>query len=202
LPDTDASASKGFWRKPIASLIVAALSILGGYWLFFYDPPPAVERVVLITAHNRYVTAMGADWDWVLRAEADRVGDYEEFSLLCQDDGKVALRTWHKTGDGDNRYVTAMGADGDWLLRAETDVIDLYEQFTLLDADTGKPRPCSDVVESLESDGKARMAFETYHEKDGKNRLVTAMGTDWDWVLRAETNELGAYERFTVLSLP
>jgi hypothetical protein len=45
------------------------------------------------------------------------------------------------------------------------------------------------------------VALQTYHKKDGKNRYVTAMDSAWDWVLRGETNELRASERFTLLCL-
>jgi len=45
------------------------------------------------------------------------------------------------------------------------------------------------------------VALQTYHKKDGKNRYVTAMDSAWDWVLRGETNELRASEKFTLLCL-
>ena len=45
------------------------------------------------------------------------------------------------------------------------------------------------------------VALQTYHKKDGKNRYVTAMDSGWDWVLRGETNELRASEKFTLLCL-
>jgi hypothetical protein len=45
------------------------------------------------------------------------------------------------------------------------------------------------------------IAIQTYHKKGGKNRYVTAMDSAWDWVLRGETNELRASERFTLLCL-
>jgi hypothetical protein len=83
-----------------------------------------------------------------------------------------------------------MGADWDWVLRAETAALDDYEKFALLDADSGAQRPCLDVVELLQDDGEVRIALQTYHEKDGKHRLATAMDADWDWVIRAETNAL------------
>jgi hypothetical protein len=201
-PIPSAPSDKGLVSKPIVWVVIAVLILLGGYWLFVDGRKPRVARVALKTAHDRYVTAMGADWDWVLRAETDVIDDYEEFALLCQDDGKIVLQTWHKTEDGKNRYVTATDIHRDWELRAETDVIDLYEEFTLLDADTGEWRPCLEVLESLREDGKARIAFQTWHKKEGRHRLVTAMGADWDWVLRAETTELGANEKFTVILLP
>ncbi len=145
---------------------------------------------------------MGADRNWALRAGTDRIDPWGEFTLLCRDNGKVALQTYHKTEDGKPRYVTALGADSDWRLRAGTDKIDLYEEFTLLDADTGQARPCSEVIESLQDDGEVRVAFQTWHTKEDKNRLVTAMDVGWDCVLRAETNELLASEVFTMTLLP
>jgi hypothetical protein len=187
---------KRFLSKPVIWIVIAALILSGVYWLLVYKPPPPV--VALRTAHNRYVTAMGADWGWVLRAETDVIDDYEEFTLLCRENGKVAFQTWHKTEEGKNRYVTAMGAGGDWVLYGETDKILEYEEFTLLDVDTGKQRPCSEVVKSLKDDGEARIAIQTWHKKEGKNRLVTAMNAEWDWKLRAETNQLLPSERFTV----
>jgi hypothetical protein len=141
---------KRFLSNPVVWIAIAALILLGGYWLFVYKPPPPV--VALKTAHNRYVTAIGADWDWVLRAE--------------------------------------------------TDVIDDYEKFTPLDADTGKRRPSSEVINSLKDDGEVRIALQTWHKKDGRNRLVTAMDAEWDWKLRAETNELRDSEEFIAILLP
>jgi len=196
------SPVKAVLSKPVIWIVIAALILLGGFWLFVYDAPLPAKRVALQTAHNRYVTAMGADRDWVLKAETDVLDDYEQFTLLCQNNGKIALQTWHETGNGTNRYVTAMGDDRDWVLRAETDVLDAYEEFTVLDADTGERRSCSEVVDSLEADGETRIALQTWHKKDGKNRLVTAMTAEWDWKLRAETNELRASEKFTVILLP
>jgi hypothetical protein len=46
-----------------------------------------------------------------------------------------------------------------------------------------------------------KVAIQTYHKKDGKNRYVTAMDSGWDWILRGETNELRACEEFTLLCL-
>ena len=145
---------------------------------------------------------MGADRDWKLMAQADKPDLYEQFWLLCQDDGKVALQTYHKTEDGKPRYVTPLGADFDWQLRAETDEIKSWEEFTLLDVDTGQRRSCSEVIESLQNDGEVEVAFQTWHTKEGKGRLVTAMDAGWEWVLRAETSELLASEKLTMILLP
>jgi uncharacterized protein YgiM (DUF1202 family) len=133
----------------------------------------STTSVALITFHGRYVTAMGADRDWVLRAETTELKDWEKFTLLYLDSGKVAFRTFH------GRYVTAMGADPDWVLRAETTELKDWEKFTLIDLDNG------------------RVAFMTFH-----GRYVTAMGADRDWVLRAETAELKDWEKFELVPLP
>jgi hypothetical protein len=76
---------------------------------------------------------MDGNWyqPWVIRAETQAIFACEQFILLCQDDGQVALQTCHKTGDGDSRVVSARGLDQNWLLIGETEVIDLFEEFTL-----------------------------------------------------------------------
>ena len=200
--------------KPVVSIVIAALILLGVALIICR--PQRRPVVAIKTTHNRYATAMDDKWTefeelhWVLRAETDEILEYEEFTLLCREKGKVALQTWHKTGEGKSRYVTAMDdkwtevEELHWVLKAQADEIREYEEFTLLDADTGKRRPCSEVVQSLEEDGEARVAFQTWHTKDGKHRLVTAMDDTWipdpkfHWVLRAETNVLGASEKFTL----
>ena len=145
---------------------------------------------------------MGADRDWKLMAQANKPDLYEQFTLLCLDNGKTALQTYHKTEGGRPRYVTPLGGDFDWQLRAETVEIRAWEEFTLLDVDTGQRRPCSEVIESLRKDGEATVAFQTWHTTEGKNRLVTAMDAGWEWALRAETTELLASEKFTMILLP
>ena len=190
----------------ILSIVVVILSIVcKSVW-----PPQRHAVVVIKTAHNRYVSAMGADRDWLVKAPTDRVDDFEEFTLICLEKGKAALQTWHKTDEGKNRYITAMDdqwhehEDWHWVLRAETDEILAFEEFTLLDADSGDRRSCSEVVKSLEDSGKARVAFQTWHQKEDRHRLVTAMDDKWTeikelhWVLRAETNVLGSSEKFAV----
>ena len=39
---------------------------------------------------------------------------------------------------------------------------------------------CLEVVELLKNEGEVNIAFQTWHEKDGKNRLVTAMDAVWE----------------------
>lgn len=114
-------------------------------------PTPSVVEYKLLALQtcrkredkNRYVTAMGADRDWMLRAEtSDRLA-WEEFTLLDADTGEqlpcleafelfgqgevgIALKTHH------GRYVTAMGADRDWVIRAETTELKDWEKFTVV----------------------------------------------------------------------
>jgi hypothetical protein len=185
---------KDFVSKPVVWLVIAALVLVGVYLIVGSVIGDHKDvKVAFKTAHDRYVSAMGADHDWLLMAQTDVIDDYEIFTLLCQGDGKVAFKTVH------NRYVTAMDADWDWVLRAETTEILDFELFTLLDADTGQVRQCQKVVQSLKDEGEVRIALQTFHTKDGKHRLVTAMDGDWDWVPRGETNELGASEKFTAI---
>jgi hypothetical protein len=111
-------------------------------------------KIAFRTFHDRYVTAMGGDWDWILRAETrDRLA-YEEFIVVQPDtwerlpcheveqlpclemfkrleagEVKIALKTYH------NRYVTAMGEDRDWIIvaeREESKGLDLFEGFTVI----------------------------------------------------------------------
>jgi hypothetical protein len=65
---------------------------------------------------------------------------------------------------------------------------------TLTKTPTPTPTPTPGVMSRT-------VALQTYHKKDGKNRYVTAMGSDRGWVLRGETNELRASEKFTLLCL-
>jgi hypothetical protein len=183
---------KEFLSNRIVWLIISGLALLSIY--LFIDRDREVI-VAIKSAHSRYVTAMGSDRDWMLMAEAERIDDFEVFRMLCLDDGKVAFQTFH-TKDGKNRYVSAMGADWDWILRAETNVLDNFEKFTLLNVNTGEQRQCQEVVESLIDNGEVNIALQTWH-----NRLVTAMDAEWDWKLRAETNELRASEIFTLILL-
>ena len=188
---------KDFLSNRKVWLVIAALIILGIY--LFVDRDREV-RVAIRTTHNHYVTAMGVDQAWVLKAETEIIDDFEEFTVLCQENDRVALQTRHEK-DGKNGVVSAMGTDRDWILIGETNVIDDYEEFIILDAETGIQQRCLEVVELLRDEDEVNVAFQTWHEKDDKNRLVTAMGGDWDWVLRAETNELRASEKFTLILL-
>ncbi len=154
-------------------------------------PPPPHKTVAFKTFHDRFVTAMGADRDWVLRAETRQISDWEKFTLICLDNGKVALTTSH------GRYVTAMNDQPgfDWELRGETNVLSDWEKFTVIDPDTEEQLTCMRVFELLEQ-GEVRIALQTYH-----NRYVTAMNDEpgRDWKLRGETNELRDWEKFTVI---
>lgn len=196
---------KKFLSNRIVWLVIAVLIILGAVLIINPDKNnqenKEIIKVAIVTAHDNYVTALGADHDWRLIAGTDIQDSFEEFKLLCQSSGKIALQTWHKTDEGKNRYVTAMGADRDWIIMAQTATLDDYEEFEILDSETGDEQPCWKIINSLKEDGEIKVAFQTWHEKDGKKRLVTAMDASWDWKLRAETNELKASEIFTLILL-
>lgn len=201
---------KALIQKASVALILLVVAVILTVVATFVWPPQRHAVVAIKTAHNRYVSAMGGDWDWLVRAETDRVDDFEEFTLICLEKGMVALQIWHKTAEGKHRYVTAMDdqwhedEDWHWVLRGQTDVIDNFEKFTMLDAETGNRQTCTEVVKSLEDSGNARVAFQTWHTKEDRHRFVTAMDDTWTenavlhWVLRAETNFLGASEKFTL----
>ena len=124
----------------------------------------------------------------VLRAQTQEVKDWEKFEFLCLDDGKVALRTYHRT------YVTAMNDedDRDWKL-AQTQELKDREKFTLFNAMTGTQLACLDALK-LFGQGESNIALRTYH-----GRYVTAMDSGYDWKLRAQTQELKDWEKFTVI---
>ena len=146
--------------------------------------------VALRTYHGRYVTAMdnGGSWNWVLRAETHTLSDWERFTAICLDDGKIALQTYH------GGYVTAMNDEDDreWKL-AQTQELKDWEKFTLLNAETGTQLPCLDAFKLFRK-GEVSIALRTYHD-----RYVTAMDNGYDWKLRAQTQELKDWERFTVI---
>ena len=194
------SPVKNFLSNWKAWLVIAALIIIG---IILFICREREVRVAIRTTHGRYVSAMGADWDWVIRAETKTIDNFEEFTMLCLCDGKVAFQTFH-TKDGKHRYVTAMGEDWDWILRGETTERLDFEIFTLVDVNTEKKRHCLEVINSLKKGGETLVAFQTFHTKDGKHRLVTAMDGNWSepWILRAETTVLGASEKFTLVLLP
>ena len=174
-----------------------------------FTPTPSVvvsETVAFMTFHGWYVTAMddkddatGEITDWKLRAKTSWIDNWEKFTLFCLDNGKVALRTYH------GRYVTATDANGGWVLRADTNNRLAWEEFTLSDANTGEQWPCLQVFELLKR-GEVRIALQTHHKKGHQNRYVTApvyedekTGKIWDWIIRAETDVLSDWEKFTVI---
>lgn len=130
------------------------------------------EVVAIKTFHGRYVTAMDEDWNWELRAETATISDWEKFVLLYLDNGKVALKTYH------GRFASATDDIGccNWVLIAEAKERGICEEFTLVDL------------------GNGRVAFETCY-----GRYVTALNAERCWILRAETQTLGAFEEFTIV---
>jgi hypothetical protein len=142
-------------------------------------PTPAVlrsELVAILTYHETYFTAMDdqTGWNWELKSEEDKIQNWERFTLLYLDNGKVALKTYH------GRFVTATGDDGccNWTLRAETLDRGVSEEFSLVDAGDGK------------------VAFETH-----QGRYVSAPSAGQCWRVRAETTHLDDWEKFTLISL-
>jgi len=132
-------------------------------------------RVALLSFHGRYVTAKGAADGWVLRQEPRLDDKCGWFTVNPQDKGKVALLTCY------NRYVTAPSTGTfrwDWRLRQETKLEDCGN-FTVHDL------------------GNGEVAFETCAGK-----FITAGDGNWSpglqWLVVAETNNLLAWEHFTL----
>ena len=78
------------------------------------------------TVHNRYLSARGETEGWVIGAEVAALLDWEKFTLVPLEDGKIALKTAHK------RYVTALGGDRGFDLIAETKEIGAFERFEVV----------------------------------------------------------------------
>jgi hypothetical protein len=136
---------------------------------------------------------------WLVLAETSTLGDWEEFSLVCLEEGKAALQTRRELA-GARRYVTALGSDYNWLLEAKTTILNDFEQFTLFDAVSKTQRSCLEVVDPLEENGEASVAFLTFH-----NRFVSAMNGSYEpapWALRADAGEIQARETFVVRRSP
>lgn len=156
-------------------------------------PTPTAITVALQSFHDgRFVTATGLEEDWVLRTEPQPL-DCQFFTLQCLDDGKISLKTCH------GKYVTAMDAEAgrDWMLRAEATGPREWEQFTMVDPETKEALPCSDLFwRQLSRGEKVKIGLKTAHGK-----YVTAMNAEneRDWMLRAETTQLGDWETFTVV---
>lgn len=202
-------------QTAIIGLVIIALSVLviGAISVFFavmfktaptlvatLPPIAASESVVthmtvaLQTYDGRYVTAMNDEGgrDWVLRSQTHTIGDWEKFSMLCLVDGKMALQTYH------GRYVTALDdeAGRDWKLKAETRTIGDWEKFVIIRASTGELLPCQEASTLVGSE-PISVALRTYYD-----RYITAMNdqNDRDWILRAQTQMVSDWERFTIVA--
>ena len=57
--------------------IIAALVLLG---IILFICRDREVKVAIRTAHNRHVTALGADRDWLIIAETTTIDDFEEFT--------------------------------------------------------------------------------------------------------------------------
>jgi hypothetical protein len=134
----------------------------------------ATQEVILISYHGRFVTASGGGAGWLLRQES-HLTDCGWFTLHFLENGKVTLKTCH------DQFVTAPASGttrADW---------QLFQQPELTD--------CARFVLHERSDG---VALETC-----AHRYVTAGDGGWEgdlaWSLVAETDEILAWELFTVL---
>lgn len=196
-PDGNGGGEDGPPRRPPDrqmwfAILVIALTLM----VAVYDiAQRKVVTVAFKTAHNHYVTAMPESMNWILRAETQKIEAWERFTLLCLCNGKVALKTYH------GFYVTATddfdeatGIRTDWVLMAHTGKRLAWEEFTLFDADTSKQLSCWKVSHRLRRDEEVKIALKTAH-----NRYVTAMDNKWDWIIRAEAEEIQASEKFTVI---
>jgi len=154
--------------------------------------PRVVETAVvaLRTWSGRYVTDMDITPNRRLKAQDTPIGDRQKFILLCLANDKAALQIA-------DRFVSALNDEPgrNWELRVEVVERLAWEEFALVDPDTRDPLHCVEVLKQLRQ-GEVRLAFQTFH-----GRFVTALGQDYDWVLRAETTALDRYEKFTVINL-
>jgi hypothetical protein len=171
------------------SILLSIIVIIGVLLIILPFASPKTAIVALLTYHGRYVTDANDKND--LKAETGELKDWEKFTLLCLDDGKVALETYH------GWYVTALNDEGDrdWKLRAYTEELNDWEKYTLVDVETERQLPCSEVLGLLKQ-GSVVIALKTHH-----GRYVTAQNDegDRDWKLRAYTEELNDWEKFTLV---
>lgn len=134
--------------------------------------PIGSSQVVLIeTYHEKFVNVDAAQ-DWLLFGSADQ-STAEKFTLFYRGESKIALRSSH------NRYVTAIRGKP-WALRASAQDVGKTQEFTLIEM------------------GDKRAAFRTAYDK-----YITAMNDEpgRNWVLRAETNKIQAWEKFTLVPI-
>jgi hypothetical protein len=84
-------------------------------------------KIAFKSSHDKYVTATN-DYTWTLKADAQEVGEAQQFVVITQGDERWVFKT------ANNTYITAMNDEGDrnWVLRAETSMIQAWEKFTLI----------------------------------------------------------------------
>jgi hypothetical protein len=160
--------------RSLVEILAIVAVVIAGIGLVFLVFAPAIvpKRIALKTYHGRYVTAMGEDHDWDIIAKTVEIEDFEKFTLIDLDDGKVAFKTFH------NRYVTATDEAQNWDIRAEAARMGDWETFM--------PIPL----------GNDKVALKTFH-----NRYVTAMGADRNWELVTEAAEIDLFEEFEIVPL-
>ena len=156
----------------VGPAVAAALDVVEATRRAQVTPSP---KTILLSYHGRYVTAMGAAGDWLLKQEPALI-DCGRFTLHYLDDDKVALMTCH------DRYVTAPKsgvARKDWLLWQESELGECG-QFDLSNL------------------GNDRVALKTC-----AGNFFTAGDAFWEpgleWSIVAETVDIRDWESFTLL---
>lgn len=76
----------------------------------------------LKTHPGRYLQALGSSSGWDVKQQS-HIGSYEQFDVIPQQNGKVALKTHH------NRYLQGKSGSSNWDVRQQPR-IGSYEQFT------------------------------------------------------------------------
>lgn len=118
--------------------------------------------VALRTEAGLYVTALGAEGDWLLAGQASRVLGWENFTILRVGDGRFALKTAH------GRYVTACPESEGFRLKGCADRILGWELFELLEKG------------------------DTFTLKSGHGRLLRIGSKEERFVLRCDASDANA----------
>jgi hypothetical protein len=153
-------------------LLLLTISVISSCTFEFINPPPTT-RVAFKSIHGRYITAMGAEDNWMLWQE-EKLGECGWFTQHRLANGKIALESCY------GRYITAPHSGAtrwDWLLKQESK-LDNCGQFDLYEL------------------GNDEVAFKTC-----ANKFFTAGDGNWDsgleWSIVAETEIMKTWEIFT-----
>jgi hypothetical protein len=178
-------------------LLAAALLVLEPMRCFaliaFKGPPATIEKSKIVafkTSHDRYISALDRTYKWEVRAHTPTQSYWEEFTVHCLDNGKVALETYH------GKFLAATKGNP-WEIKANSQCRLDCTEFTLFSADTETAVQCSEAFDWFDQ-GNAHVAFKTCHD-----RFITSLkGDDQDpktWKVVAETRALSEWEVFTVV---